>query len=121
MLMPAGRLSDRFGERKMMAFGSVLAAAGTVLFVNVGLFVGFVAASMLLNVAFAFFGPAFDSLLSKAVPSSRLGLTYGLFATTISLVAMPAPAVGAQLRHNVSPQFPFYLTAAVCLLTVVPI
>lgn len=121
VLMPAGRLSDRLGERKVMALGSVLAAAGTVLLVNVRSFAGFMAALMLVNVAFAFFGPAFDSLLSKAVPSNRLGLTYGLFATTVSLVAMPAPAIGAQLWQSVSPQFPFYLSAVVCLLMVVPI
>ena len=121
VLMPAGRLSDRLGERKVMALGSVLAAAGTVLLVNVRSFAGFMAALMLVNVASAFFGPAFDSLLSKAVPSNRLGLTYGLFATTISLVAMPAPAIGAQLWQGISPQLPFYLSAAVCLLMVVPI
>jgi MFS family permease len=121
VLMPAGRLSDRLGERKVMALGGVLATAGIVLFVNVSSFAGFVAALMLINVAFAFFGPAFDSLLSKAVPSSRLGLTYGLFATTISVAAMPAPVIGAQLWQKVSPQLPFYLSAAVCLLMVVPI
>ena len=121
VLMPAGRLSDRLGERKVMALGSVLAAVGTVLLVSVRSFAGFMAALMLVNAGFAFFGPAFDSLLSKAVPSNRLGLTYGLFATTISLAAMPAPAIGAQLWQNVSPQFPFYLSAAVCLLMVVPI
>jgi MFS family permease len=121
VLVPAGRLSDRLGERKLMALGGVLAAAATALFVNVASFLGFMAAMMLLNVAFAFFGPAFDSLLSKAVPSNRLGLTYGLFSTTISLAAMPAPAIGAQLWQNVSPQLPFYLTAGVSLVMAVPI
>lgn len=121
VLMPAGRLSDRVGERKLMAFGSALTTVGIVLFVNAGTFTGFVVAYMLMHVAFASFGPAFDALLSKAVPSNRLGLTYGLFATTISLVAMPAPAIGAQLWQRVSPQLPFYLSAAVCLVMVVPI
>ncbi|MGD9100974.1 MAG: hypothetical protein PVF45_10880 [Anaerolineae bacterium] len=66
-------------------------------------------------------GPAFSSLLSKSVPLDRMGLTYGLFATTMSVVAMPAPALVAQLWEGVSPQFPFYATAALGLLTLAPI
>lgn len=122
LLLPtAGRLTDRMGERKMMAWGGSAAAVALVLFVNARSFAGFFVAITLFNATWAFFGPAFDSLLSKSVPSNRLALTYGLFATTMSLAAMPAPAIGAQLWETVSPQLPFYLTAAVALVMGIPI
>ena len=54
-------------------------------------------------------------------PAGQLGITYGLFETSLSLIAMPAPAIGAQLWQGVSPQLPFYLTAGVGLLALIPI
>lgn len=121
LMTPAGRLSDRIGEHKVIVLGGLLEAAGMALLVNVHSFPGFVLAIVLMQTGWALIGPAFGALLSKAVPPGQLGITYGLFDTTLSLVAMPAPAVGAQLWQNVSPQFPFYLTIGVSLLTLVPI
>jgi MFS family permease len=121
LLTPSGRLSDRIGERKMMIIGGLVGTAGLLMFVNVRSFAGFVFANVLLHVTWALFGPAFDSLLSKAVPLNQLGLTYGIFASTMSVIAMPAPAIGAQLWESVSPRLPFYLTTVVGLVTLVPI
>lgn len=121
LLTPSGRLSDRVGERQTMVVGGLLGALGLLVFVNVRSFMGFALAAMLLAGTRAFFRPAFASLLSKAVPLDRLGLTYGIFATTMSVVAMPAPALGAQLWQNVSPRTPFYLTALVALVVLLPI
>jgi len=111
----SGRLSDRIGERRMMVFGGMLDVVALVLFVNVRSFAGFVAATMLMHVAWSFFAPAFNSLLSKAVPAGQLGITYGLFETSLSLIAMPAPVIGAQLWQHVSPQTPAYVTAGLAL------
>ena len=122
LLMPfTGRLSDRVGERKVIALGGLVEAVGIAVFVNVRSFPGFVLAIVLMQVGWALLGPAFNALLSKAVPAGQLGITYGLFDTTLSVVAMPAPAIGAQLWQHVSPQFPFYLTIAFNLLMLVPI
>ncbi len=116
-----GRLSDRLGERRVMVIGGLLEVAGLVLFVNVRSFGGFLAAMVLLHAGWSFLSPAFNSLLSKAVPAGQLGITYGLFETSLSLIAMPAPAIGARLWQGVSPEFPFYLTAGMALLTLLPI
>ncbi len=110
-----GRLSDRIGERKVMVLGGLVDVVGLVVFVNVRSFWGFVAATILMHIGWSLFGPAFNSLLSKAVPTGQLGIAYGLFETTLSLLAMPAPWIGAQLWQRVSPPFPVYVTAAVAL------
>jgi MFS family permease len=117
----AGRLADRIGEHKVMVLGGLVDAVALVVFVNVRSFPAFVLVAVLMSTGWSLFGPAYNSLLSKAVPPDRLGITYGLFETTASLLGMPAPAIGAQLWQHVSPQFPFYLTVALNLLTLVPI
>ena len=121
LMTAAGRLSDRIGERKVMVIGGLMDAVALLVFVHVRTFPGILLAVILVHTAGSFFSPAFNSLLSKAVPAGQLGITYGLFETSISLLAMPAPAIGAQLWANVSPQFPFYVTVVVGLLTLVPI
>jgi len=117
----AGRLADRIGERKVMVLGGLVDAVALAIFVNVRSFPAFVLVSVLMSTGWSLFGPAYNSLLSKAVPPDRLGITYGLFETTTSLLGMPAPAIGAQLWQRVSPQFPFYITIVLNLLTLVPI
>jgi MFS family permease len=119
LLTPGGRLADRVGERQAMIVGGLLGALGFVVFVNAHSFAGFMLAAVLQASTRAFFRPAFSSLLSKAVPLNRLALTYGIFSTTMSVVAMPAPALGAQLWQDGSPRLPFYLTIA-AMLAVLP-
>jgi MFS family permease len=117
LMTPVGRLSDRIGERKVMSMGALLHAAGLLLFVHVRSFVGYAFAMMLIRSNWPFYGPPFQSLLSKSVPSNQLGLAYGIFISTVSLSSMFAPAVGAQLWEGVSPQFPAYLTFVSLLVT----
>lgn len=121
LLVPSGWLSDRIGERRMMVIGATLGAGALVVFANAHSFAGFLVATLLLNTTWALYGPAYNSLLSKAVPTSQLGITYGFFETAWSLVATPAPYIGGLLWEGHSPRTPFYITAAVSLATVVPI
>jgi hypothetical protein len=44
-----------------------------------------------------------------------------LFSTSLGLVSLPAPAIGAQLWQRVGPQFPFRITAWAALLAVIPV
>ncbi len=117
LMTPGGKLADRIGERKVMVAGGLLEVGALLVFVNARGMAGFALSAVLMSTAWALFGPAFDSLLSKAVPTSQLGLTYGLFETTLSVVAMPAPWIGASLWHAILPQLPFYLTSGIALAT----
>jgi hypothetical protein len=44
-----------------------------------------------------------------------------LFSTSLGLVSLPAPVIGGYLWENVSPQFPFMLTAFASLLSIIPV
>ena len=66
-------------------------------------------------------GPAYQSLISKAVPKEQRGLAFGLFSTSLGVVSLPAPWIGSQLWEYFSPTFPFMITASVILLSVIAI
>jgi MFS family permease len=119
--MPAGWLADKKGERICIALGFVLQFAALMVFVRVTSFLGFASAWALLGLGFGFMSPAFSSLTSKAVPERLRGTAFGLFSTSLGVVSLPAPALGAQLWQRVSPRLPFALTAWVTLIAILPV
>jgi MFS family permease len=62
--------------------------------------------------------PAYQSLISKAVPEDRRGLAYGFFGSSLGLLSLPFPWIGAQLWERVGPQAPFWITVAACLVSI---
>ncbi len=65
--------------------------------------------------------PAYQSLISKAVPEKVRGTAFGLFSTSLGVVSLPAPAIGAQLWQRVGPRVPFMITAYAALLAIFPV
>jgi MFS family permease len=123
VMLPAGWLSDKVGERVNITISFFLIAISIGMIAAVpeaspawvyGL--GWVIAGLGVGLA----TPAYQSLISKAVPQRLRGVAFGLFSTSLGLVSLPAPMIGGFLWENVSPQFPFYLTAAASLLSMIP-
>ncbi len=119
--MPAGWLADKKGERVSIALGFGFQFAALMVFIRVSSFWGFGAAWALLGLGMGFMTPAFFSLMSKAVPERLRGTAFGLFSTSLGVVSLPAPAIGAQLWERFSPRTPFALSAWASLLAVVPV
>ncbi|MBN1535868.1 MAG: MFS transporter [Anaerolineales bacterium] len=118
---PAGWLADKKGERLGILTGFVLQFASLLLFTHVTTLWGFMASWALLGVSVGLMSPAYNSLISKAVPEKVRGTAMGLFQSSLGFVSLPAPMIGAQLWDKVNPQFPFNLTAWVALLITLPI
>lgn len=121
--IPGGWLSDKAGERIGIATGMALLGSSLLILINIPLgnqwlyYVGWGVAGMGVGIL----QPAYSSLISKAVPAHMRGTAFGLFGTSLGLVSLPAPWIGAQLWDRVSPQFPFMVTAVVLLLSIIPI
>lgn len=118
---PAGWLADKKGERIGILTGFVLQFASLLLFTHVTTLWGFMASWALLGVSVGLMSPAYNSLISKAVPEKVRGTAMGLFQSSLGFASLPAPMIGAQLWDKVNPQFPFNLTAWVALLITLPI
>ena len=115
-MTPAGWLSDKKGERVGIVIGFALIAAAMALFLQSRLFVGFATVWALFGLGSALIDPAYNSLISKVVPMKLRGTAFGLFSTSIGLISLPAPYVGAMLWERVAPQVPFYVPLIATLL-----
>jgi MFS family permease len=118
--IPAGKLADEKGERVAIVGGFLLDAIGIIIFLNVNTFWGYAAAWGIFGMGEGLMSPAYQSLISKAVPEHLRGTAFGLLHSSLGLFSLPAPALGAQLWERFSPQTPFRITAGIILMTVVP-
>lgn len=115
-LTPAGWLSDRKGERVGIVVGFSLIAVAIVSFLQSRIFIGFVVAWALFGAGIALIDPAYNSLISKVVPRRLRGTAFGVFTTSIGLLSLPAPYLGAMLWERFTPQVPFYVPLVTTIL-----
>ncbi|HEY45933.1 MAG TPA: MFS transporter [Anaerolineae bacterium] len=118
--MLSGRISDRYGERVPISIGFSFVFLGYLIFLQVSAYAGFIVAWMVFGIGVGLLSPAYMSLISKVVPQRMLGTFSGLFQSSIGLISLPSPWIGAQLWERFSPRLPFSITAVVALITVIP-
>ncbi|MCK4962856.1 MAG: MFS transporter, partial [Anaerolineales bacterium] len=118
--IPAGWLADKKGERVAIVLGFLLESAALMVLLQVDNFIGYAFAWALFGLGEGLMSPAYQSLISKAVPEKLRGTAFGFLHSSLGLFSLPAPAIGAQLWERFSPRFPFNLTALVALLTTIP-
>lgn len=119
--MPAGWLSDKLGERIPIIFGFIIDASAVFLFTRVAGFWGFASVWILFGIGVGLKSPAYNSLVSKAVPDNMRGMAFGLFWTSLGIISLPAPYIGAALWERFTPRVPFTITATLALLAVIPV
>jgi MFS family permease len=124
VMMPAGWLSDKVGERVNIAasFLFISIAIGMIALVPPSSPAWMYALGWIIaGIGVGLSTPAYQSLISKAVPRRLRGVAFGLFSTSLGLVSLPAPMIGSYLWEHVSPQFPFMVTAVASLLSIIPV
>ncbi len=121
VMIPAGKLADRFGERFAIAagYGTAFLAFALMLLVPSPWAAG--AAFIVFGMAIGMLQPAYQSLISKAVPEKLRGIAFGFLSTSNGIVALPAPWLGAMLWKGIAPAAPFWVTTMAMLLIVPPV
>lgn len=104
-----GWFADKAGERAGICLGHLLCAMGAAVFLVGTQFIHFAIVSVLYGVGSALFSPAYDSLISKAVPSKIRGTAFGLVSTSLGIMSLPAPYLGGLLWNSFGPRAPFLL------------
>ncbi len=117
----SGRISDKFGERVPISIGFLMVFGAFMIFLQANAFIGFAITWIVFGVGVGLLSPAYQSLISKVVPQKLLGVFTGMFRSSLGLISLPAPYIGARLWERFSPRLPFMITAFVALLTVIPI
>ncbi len=116
----SGKMVDKYGERVPISLGFLLVFGAFMIFLQVGTFLGFAVCWAVFGIGVGLLSPAYQSLVSKVVPQDMLGTFTGLFRSSLGLISLPAPYIGARLWERFSPKTPFVITSILALLTVVP-
>jgi MFS family permease len=119
-IYPAGWLADRTSERLVITAGLIGMILSRLVFSFAVGFSGFAASWILLAIGGSMLTPAGSSLISKTVPKHLRGMTYGLFATSLGIFALPAPWVGSQFWELINPRAPFLITVVLGSLVILP-
>ena len=118
--IPAGWLADKKGERFNIVLGFLIHSLALFAFIKLNTFWGYALAWTLFGIGVGLMQPAYQSLLSKALPDKLRGTGFGLIQSSLGIFSLPAPYVGGYLYENFSPQTPFKITAWVSLLAIIP-
>ena len=113
-----GWLSDKWSERSIIASGFLLITLGLFAMVMSRSSVAFLGSRILDGFGSGLLMPSYNSLISKVVPENKRGLAFGFFGTSMGILSLPMPWVGAQLWERFTPQVPFWITAMVCAITI---
>ena len=112
---------DRFGERVPISLGFLMIFVGYLIFVQVTDFIGFAITWAFFGASLGLLSPAYQSLVSKVVPKENLGIFTGMFRSSLGLISLPAPWIGAKLWDRYNPRVPFIITGILALISVLPV
>jgi MFS family permease len=118
--LPAGWLVDKTSERFGITLGLITMILSRLVFALTAVFGGFAFSWILLGIGGGLLEPAGSSLIAKGVPQRVRGLTYGLVATSLGIISLPAPWIGSQLWKLVTPQAPFFITVFLATFAIIP-
>ena len=113
--IPMGRWVDKRGENIGMGIAYIFLSINYIVLIMAKNFFGLLPNSIAHAFMHALAGPAYQSLVSKAVPEERRGIAFGLTWTSRGLVALPSPWLGGILWDRYNPRTPFLITIIGCL------
>src|SRR5581483_5298558 len=117
--IPAGHLGDRVGRRRVIVYGWIVYALTYLGFALAGAPWMIWGLYALYGLFYALTEGAGKALVAELVPDANRGVAYGLYNTTVGLMALPASLIAGILWNRVSPAAPFAFGAALAALALV--
>jgi EmrB/QacA subfamily drug resistance transporter len=119
LLIPAGRLADRVGRRKMFLVGVVVFTTGSMLCglsPTVGVLIG---AEMLEAVGAAILVPASLALVLQTFPRSKVPVAVAIWGAIGAAAGAAGPTLGALVVSNLSWRWAFFINLPVGIVSVI--
>lgn len=113
-----GWLTDKKSERLILTSGFLIITISMVAMVTANSTVAFLGARILNGLGVGVLMPSYNSLISKVVPENKRGLAFGFFGTSLGILSLPMPWIGAKVWELFAPQVPFWITAVACAITI---
>ena len=117
LLIPAGRLADRIGRRKMFMIGVVVFTTGSMLCglaPNVGFLIG---AEMLEAIGAAILVPSSLALVLQTFPREKIPVAVAIWGAIGAVAGAAGPTLGALVVDNLSWRWAFYINLPVGLVS----
>lgn len=117
VLIPAGRLADRVGRRRMFLFGVIVFTTGSMLCglsPTVGILIG---AEMLEAVGAAMLVPASLALVLQTFPRDKVPVAVAIWGAIGSVAGVIGPTVGALLVSGLSWRWAFFINIPVGIIS----
>ncbi len=118
LLMTTAALGDRFGRKRMFAFGLGLfsaASAACALSPDVGFLI---AARAVQGAGAAFILPLALALLTAAFPPEKRGTAIGMFSAVTGIAVALGPIVGGAIVHGIDWSWIFWVNVPIGLLAI---
>ncbi|WP_322924669.1 MFS transporter [Paenibacillus campi] len=115
-LIPAGRLIDRLGSKMFLRAGFLLASMALLGLASTHMLLWIWVFVLCAGFSYAMILPAWNALLANLVPAKEKGAVWGLFLTLQGSGLVLGPIVSGKIWDEISPQAPFYVSAAAMLL-----
>jgi EmrB/QacA subfamily drug resistance transporter len=118
LLMTAAALGDRFGRKRMFAFGLGLfsaASAACALSPDVGVLI---AARAIQGAGAAFILPLALALLTAAFPAEKRGVAIGMFSAVTGIAIALGPIVGGVIVRGIDWSWIFWVNVPIGLLAI---
>lgn len=113
LLIPLGRLADHVRHRPLLVTGFLLSAPLLVALIYTRSLPAIFGLVMVIAACYSLILPAWNSLLTKAVPGDKRGMLMAVFMTVEGMGLAVGAAAGGELWASVSPQTPFLVCAGV--------
>ncbi|WP_188882843.1 MFS transporter [Alicyclobacillus cellulosilyticus] len=116
LLVPAGKVIDRVGARRVLIPGLLVAGGGLAVYPLLPTRWFTYAVVAVLGAAYAFILPAWNSVLDRSIDPDKKATLWGVFMTVEGFGSAAGPYLGGLLWDAVSPRAPFLLSGAVIML-----
>ncbi len=114
-----GRLAHTFGERRLVAVGAFLLAAGMLVVPFAGSLTLLLAAMAAIAAGFSMVTPSLNSLLSLQVASGSQGGMMGVSRSATTLARIVGPSFAGSLFYVLGKDWPFFAAAAIMIAVMV--
>jgi DHA1 family tetracycline resistance protein-like MFS transporter len=110
-----GRLTEKIGEEKLIAFGPLLLMLGMFLMPLIPNIVIFVFSLTMISIASGMMRTVVPSFISKVTPANEQGGMLGVTNGVASIARVPGPLIGGYLFEFAGLAAPFFASAAMLI------
>ncbi|MBI4066881.1 MFS transporter [Candidatus Gottesmanbacteria bacterium] len=117
--IPAGKLADRIGRKKVLFVSYFFWAALAVTFIFFASYIGIILGFIFYGLHKGALEPVLKTLVAELAPKEYVASTIGAFQMVIGLVAFPASFLAGLLWDSFNPNVPFYFSLGLTIISTV--